>query len=180
MSTPRIAGVALLLLSASTAYGQAEHDHSQHQQSTAPETRALEAQRAEGSRHVPPDPPSHLMEPMSNSEMAEIMAMDDAAPFGAVVIDRLEWRDTNDALAWEAQAWYGGDYNRFSLNTEGERAHGDTEHARTEALWTHTIARWWSTQAGIRYDSGQGPSRTWAAFGVERSEEHTSELQSPI
>lgn len=161
MSARRIAGIALLL-TGSAAYAQAGHDHSQHQQHAVPET-----QGTEESRHVPPDPPSHLMEPMSNVAMAETMGMDDAARFGAAVIDRLEWRNADDALAWEAKAWYGGDYDKFALKTEGERAHGDTQHARTEALWEHTIARWWSTQAGVRYDSGKGPSRNWAALGIE-------------
>lgn len=161
MSTRCIAGIALLL-TGSAAYAQAEHDHSQHSRHVVPET-----QSTEESRHVPPDPPSHTMEPMSNAEMVEIMGMDDAARFGATAIDRLEWRNGNDALAWEAKAWYGGDYNKFALKTEGERVHNETEHARTEALWEHTIARWWSTQAGVRYDSGKGPSRTWAAFGIE-------------
>lgn len=162
MNAAHITSIALLLLTGSVAHAQAEHDHSQHQQPTVPET-----QGAESSRHVPPNPPTHVMEPMSNAEMSEIMAMDDAARFGAVIIDRLEWRDVSDALAWEAKAWYGGDYNKLSLHAEGERAHGDTEHARTEAMWQRIVARWWSTQTGIRYDSGEGPSRTWAAFGVE-------------
>jgi copper resistance protein B len=33
-------------------------------------------------------------------------------------------------------------------------------------LWDHTIATFWSTQLGVRHDSGVGPSRNWLAFGV--------------
>ncbi len=38
---------------------------------------------------------------------------------------------------------------------------------RTELLWGHAIAAYWDTQVGIRYDSGEGPSRTWLAAGIE-------------
>ncbi len=34
-------------------------------------------------------------------------------------------------------------------------------------LWGHAIASYWDTQLGVRFDSGEGPNRTWAAFGVQ-------------
>ncbi|HWK74365.1 MAG TPA: copper resistance protein B, partial [Povalibacter sp.] len=52
------------------------------------------------------------------------------------------------------------------LKTEGESVAGDQE-GRVELLWDWTFARWWSLQAGVRHDFGEGPSRTWAAFGVQ-------------
>ena len=54
----------------------------------------------------------------------------------------------------------------MKLKSEGERIAGDLD-ARSELLWDHVAARWWSLQAGIRHDLGEGPSRTWAAFGVQ-------------
>jgi copper resistance protein B len=148
----------MLLLSAA-AVGQDQHDHAHHHPPSEPGT--------EVSPHVPPAPPSHQMEPMSNEEMSEIMAMDDAARFGMIAIDRLEWREGNDAIGWEGTAWYGGDYDKLMLKSEGDWIDNETTHTRTELLWDRVVSSWWSAQAGIRYDSGDGPSRTWAALGIE-------------
>jgi len=105
------------------------------------------------------------MGPMSPAEMGEIMAMDDAAHFGKIELDRIEWRGDSD-FGWEANAWYGGDYNKLLFKSEGDRDE-DASHSRSELLWDRVIAAWWNLQAGVRVDLGEGPSRTWAAFGVE-------------
>jgi len=151
--TPSLIVIALLL---SPAAG-AQHDHSQH---APPESAAA------SSSHVAPDPPSHPMEPMTGEQMVQLMEMNDAARFGAVSIDRLEWRERTDEVGWEATAWYGGDHNKLVLKTEGEYS-DDNDRVRNEALWDHVVARWWSLQSGVRYDSGSGPSRTWAALGMQ-------------
>lgn len=130
---------------------------------------AAEDQRTESERrHIPPDPPQHAMHDMSNKEMTELMAMDDAAPVGMVLADQFEWRDTDggDALAWDGQAWYGGDRTKAWLKFEGERVDDET-HANVELLADRVISPWWSAQAGARHDFGEGPSRTWAAIGVQ-------------
>jgi copper resistance protein B len=53
------------------------------------------------------------------------------------------------------------------LKTEGERLFGQTADAKVEALWGHAFATFWDWQAGVRRDFGGGPTRTWAAFGVQ-------------
>lgn len=120
--------------------------------------------------HVPPDPPQQeLQHPMPYAQMVQMMEMDDRSRFSKVTLDRLEWRDTDgaSALEWDASAWYGGDYNKVWLKTEGEHRDGETENARAELLWDRIVSRWWSVQAGIRQDFGEGPSRTWAAVGLQ-------------
>ena len=89
--------------------------------------------------------------------------------FGAVLVDRLEQsyaRDGN-STAYDAQAWFGRDYNRLVIKAEGDMAQGKLQEARTELLWGHAIATFWDTQLGVRYDSGTGPDRGWLAFGVQ-------------
>lgn len=98
--------------------------------------------------------------------MSEMMQMDDEAHVGKVLIDQLEWREPSSA-AWQAQAWYGGDYDKLWVKTEGTRVHGATEDARIEVLWDRIVSPWWSLQAGVREDLGEGPSRTWAAVGIQ-------------
>lgn len=82
--------------------------------------------------------------------------------------DRLEWQDTDEAaLAWEGLAWIGGDVDRVWLRSEGETEDGRVEHANVEVLYGHAVTAWWDVVAGVRHDFGEGPSRTWAAFGVQ-------------
>lgn len=126
-------------------------------------------QRTDSERaHVPPDPPQHEMGDMSAKDMIEMMAMDDNVPFGMALFDQLEWRDADagDAYAWDGRVWYGNDYDKAVLKSEGERIDGDYEGS-AELLWDHVIARWWSLQSGVSHDFGAGPSRTWATFGVQ-------------
>jgi copper resistance protein B len=122
---------------------------------------------ANSPQHVPPEPPQHPMSDMSPAEMVQMMQMDDTARTGTVLLDQLEWRHTDSGSAgvWEGEAWYGGDYDKLWLRTEGETVQGTTD-ARVELLWDRLISRWWSVQSGVREDFGNGPARTWAALGV--------------
>ena len=117
--------------------------------------------------HVPPDPPQTHVHEMTNDEMVEMMGMDDRALFGKVMLDRLEWRDADDSTyEWEAKAWYGGDFNKVWLSTEGEHVDGSVADARVELLWDRILTAWWSTRVGAREDFGEGPTRDWLALGV--------------
>jgi copper resistance protein B len=114
-------------------------------------------------------PPQPVMGDMSYKEMAAMMQMDDTHRFGKVMLDQLEWRDgrEGDLLAWEAQGWYGGDYNKLWVKTEAERLRGRTLESSADILFDRVIARWWDFQAGARQDFGKGPARTWLALGVQ-------------
>lgn len=137
------------------------HDHASPQ--AAPPTEVS----AEAD-HVPPDPPQHVMAPMSDAEMIRVMQMDDTASLFKFKLDTFERAKSDDAYstAWNAQAWYGGDFDKLLLRTEGERERGTTD-VRIEAFWNHAFASFWDWQLGARRDFGTGPSRNWAAFGVQ-------------
>jgi copper resistance protein B len=125
------------------------------------------AQTDSEREHVPPDPPQSRVHAMPYREMAEMMGMDDSRRFGKIMFDRLEWRATDSSIyEWDAAAWYGGDFNKLWLVTEGEHVAGDTADARLELLWDRIATAWWSTRVGLRQDTGFGPARSWAAFGV--------------
>ena len=148
-----------------------EHHHPASEESQpAPVQRPPEAdQDSSEARHVPPDPPTHTLPPMPYEHMAAMMQMDDTERVGKVLLDQAEWRDVREgnALVWDAEGWYGNDYNKLWVKTEGERAQGTTHDGRAELFWDRIVSRWWSVQAGAREDFGEGPSRTWAALGVE-------------
>lgn len=168
----------VLLTTATAAVAQQEHQHHEHAQQEASGNEHAEHQgqhashgdqRTESERaHVPPPAPQYVMRDMSEEEMAEMMAMDDTAAFGMLLFDQFEWRDTEagDTLGWDGRVWYGNDYDKALLKTDGERTEGEYEGS-AELLWDHVISRWWSLQAGVAHDFGEGPSRTWAAFGVQ-------------
>lgn len=118
--------------------------------------------------HVPPDPAQHPMAPMTDAQMTRAMEMDDTAKLFMFKLDTFERAKSSDAYstAWNAQAWYGGDFDKLLLRSKGEREHGITD-ARVEAFWNHAFASFWDWQLGARHDFGSGPSRDWAAFGVQ-------------
>ncbi|MGH8073559.1 MAG: copper resistance protein B, partial [Lysobacter sp.] len=85
------------------------------------------------------------------------------------LLDRLEaWdADTGTGAGWEATAWVGTDIDRLWLRSEGDHVDGATEAADIEVLYGRAIAPWWDLVAGVRHDFGEGPSQTFAAFGVQ-------------
>ena len=147
-----------------------EHAHHQNQATQQPTESEL--------RHVPPAPPQLTVTHTSNEAMIELMQMEDNAKFGKVLFDQVEWSE-EDTLSWDAQAWYGDDYNKLWLKSEGEHLQGE-EEGNVELLWDRVIARWWDIQAGVRHDFGAGPSRTWAAFGVQGLAPYWFEVEATV
>ncbi len=139
-----------------------------HHEQAAPPVQTQDGNPPAVYDHIPPDPPQHVMPPMSDAEMAHVMQMDDTASLFMFKLDTFERAKSDDAYstAWNAQAWYGGDFDKLLVRSEGEREHGATD-ARVEAFWNHAFASYWDWQLGARRDFGSDPSRNWAAFGVQ-------------
>ncbi|WP_454886968.1 copper resistance protein B [Sphingomonas oryzagri] len=77
-------------------------------------------------------------------------------------------RDGRDGYRWDAEAWWGGDINRFVAKSENERRFGrSTGDAEVQALYSRAIGPYFDLQAGVRQDIGAGPRRTYASIGVE-------------
>lgn len=119
--------------------------------------------------HVAPAPPSQPMPQVPHDEMMRLMAMDDTGRFGKVTFDQLEARliDGDDAFAWNAHAWYGGDFDKLWVKFHGEDERDADLDWSAEVLWDHAFHRWWSVQTGVRHDEGAGPSRSWLALGTQ-------------
>ncbi len=84
--------------------------------------------------------------------------------------DQFEYRaqDGGDSLKWDAQGWYGGDYDKLWLKTEGEKlARGKTEKAEVQVLFSHLVTDFFDVQAGVRYDPEPHPRRGYAVLGVQ-------------
>lgn len=119
-------------------------------------------------------PPLNARDPDAYSDGLELghlpgMDMADNDIYSQVLLDRFEAFRTPDShgQAVDAQAWIGGDSNKLWFKIDGHRENGKFGATRTEALWDHSIATYWGLQTGIRHDFGDGPGRTWAAFGIQ-------------
>lgn len=89
---------------------------------------------------------------------------------GRILIDRFEYRAQggHDGYAWDSEGWYGGDYDKLWLKTEGEGGFGEAvESAEMQALYSRAINPWFNLQAGIRYDIRPKPDRAHLAVGVQ-------------
>ncbi len=75
--------------------------------------------------------------------------------------------DGNTTMAYDLQGWYGGNYNRLVVKAEGDLDAGRLEEARTEILWSRAVRPYWDAQVGLRYDSGEGPERSWLAVSLQ-------------
>ncbi len=97
-----------------------------------------------------------------------------------VLLDRLEtWdADPGRGQAGEGSAWFGGDIDRLWLRSEGQRTRGRLASADLEALYGHAVGPWWDLLLGARNDSGGGPSRQWAAIGVQGLAPYKFELSA--
>ncbi len=118
----------------------------------------------------PPDArdPDAYAEGLERSDMHG-MEMADDETFYQVLAEQLEVArsEGENGVNWEAEAWYGDDYNKLWLKSEGEGRTGDLESTRTEALWDRIFATFWSTQLGLRHDTGPGDAQDWLAVGVQ-------------
>lgn len=83
--------------------------------------------------------------------------------------DKLEYRSGDeDAWAWEAQGWVGGDFNKLWLKTKGEKGvDGDFEKSEVQLLYSRLISDFFDVQAGFRHDFEPEPERSFLVLGLE-------------
>ncbi len=90
-----------------------------------------------------------------------------------VLFDRFEYRNGVDALHWDALGWFGGDYHRLWIETEGDQStNGEGgEIEKFDVQYGRLIAPFWDLQAGIGYQRRYGPGpdrdRFRAVVGVQ-------------
>lgn len=101
-----------------------------------------------------------------------------AAPFGSPIQDqRIYWHGlfdqfearigTENSFRWDGEGWVGTDTNRLWLKSEGTVTNGTVGDGSHQALYDRPLTTYFDVQAGIRYDIDSGPSRGWAALGIQ-------------
>ncbi len=92
-------------------------------------------------------------------------------PYGMVLIDRMEYGngDDTDTYLWDVQGWYGGDYNKLAVKTEGESETAESvDDMELQVLYDRLVAPFWTLQAGVRYDvQGDQPDVGYAVAGLQ-------------
>ena len=95
----------------------------------------------------------------------------DNQTFAHALLNQFEGRTNgpNNELRWDAEGWIGTDTNRLWLKSEGFSNNGTVSDGDHEALYDRPIPhmRYFDAQVGVRADLDSGPTRTWAAVGIE-------------
>lgn len=84
--------------------------------------------------------------------------------------DQLEYRarEGRDGYKWDFQGWYGGDYDKLWLKSEGEGSFDESpEQAEIQALYSRALDPWFNLQLGVRHDFRPDPERTHLVLGVQ-------------
>lgn len=130
------------------------------------------------SHHSSQDPNFGLREPIpaiTDADRAaafpelEVELLHGSSRHSFWLLDQLEAVDASEGteISWDAIGWVGSDLNRLWLRSEGSALDGSVENGQIEALYGRAVLPWWDVVAGVRQDFGDGPSRTWTAFGVQ-------------
>lgn len=167
---PALGGMCLLLLGfLSEAYAQNDMESMpgmQHETKPPVATPAAAPPMPEQTSRSAPA----ANQPMNMETSSPMSApVSDNMAFHQILFDQLEYAHSGDANAfvWDMQAWYGRDYGRIWLKSEGEHQGGRTRDANIDLLWSKPIAAFWDLQAGVRHDIIEGPKRNWAAIGIQ-------------
>jgi copper resistance protein B len=100
--------------------------------------------------------------------------------FVHAMLDQFEGRTNSQSTAfrWDGEAWAGNDMNRLWIKSEGTVDKGTMSDGDHEALYDRPIPhmRYFDAQAGLRADLDSGPTRLWAAIGIEGLSPYSFEI----
>jgi len=144
-------------------------DHSAHQTPATPaEDHA--AHSAQASSGLPPFVPP-LTDEDRKAAFPDVHGhtVHDNAVNYFVLFDQLEWQrgGGTDGFSWDNKGWVGKDRDRLWFRNEGDAADGRLDVAQMHLFYGRSISRWWDVVVGMQQDFRPGPSRTWAAFGIQ-------------
>lgn len=149
-------------------------DQGEHHGAPSPRQPVEEDHSAHGQHEETPAQDGPSLPPITDEDRAAAFpelngqhTVHDNAVHAFVLVDQLEWQGGAGGPSWDSRGWIGRDIDRFWFRTEGEAADGDVETAEVHALYGRAIARWWDVVVGVRHDFRPGPSRTWAAVGIQ-------------
>jgi copper resistance protein B len=132
------------------------NDHAQHQQT-----------RGELPPFIPPITEEDRRAAFPQD--VEGHAVHDRAINSYLLFDQFEWQSNagGTGLNIDTKGWLGTDRDRLWFRAEGDGEDGRVGEAEAHVLYGRQFSRWWDVVAGVRHEFTPGPSRTWAAFGIQ-------------
>lgn len=131
---------------------------------------------------MPPPGDNRAVELRTRDELAEFLRplpppIEDALFHSMTLVEIFEYRANSagaDTFEWDLVGWYGGDYNRLWVKTEGsvDLVSGYEGTGDLQLLYGRMIAPFWDFQAGFRtkFNIGSGfdgNARTYAVIGLQ-------------
>tara|TARA_R110002167_G_scaffold58377_11_gene165465 strand:+ start:290 stop:1012 length:723 start_codon:yes stop_codon:yes gene_type:complete len=90
--------------------------------------------------------------------------------FYGVSVEQLEYRfgDDGDIVAWDGDAFVGTDEWKLKLQSEAEFEERDDKYEtlETQVFVQRLIGTFWDAKAGVRFDTPDGPDRTYGMVGL--------------
>jgi copper resistance protein B len=163
-----------------TAGSRASAQHAAHQQEqpqpSTPEPKPASGGSPDHPPHQKPDrelPP--FIPPVTDEDRraafpdVEGHTVHDRALNYFVLFDQLEWQSVPGGTGpnLDSKGWIGGDRDRLWFRAEGDAEDGRVGDAEAQIFYGRQFSRWWDVVAGVRQDFRPGPSRTWAAIGIQ-------------
>jgi copper resistance protein B len=159
-----LSAVVLLLGPLAIGVGPAWAQHGAHDQQADPVSEQQPA--SELPAFIPP-----ITEADRKAAFPDVEghAAHDRALHYFVLFDQLEWQSVagGSGINIDSKGWVGGDRDRFWFRAEADGEDGDVGETEAHLLFGRQFARWWDLVAGVRQDFQPGPSRTWAAIGLQ-------------
>ena len=128
-----------------------------------------------GNAAAPPPPADHYADrsfPVAAMQPARAMFRHEQGgeTFAQVMFNlaEVQIRNGRDGYRWDGEGWFGGDYNRFVVKSEGEGTfRKGVDAAEVQALYSRAIGPYFNLQGGVRHDFQPSPTQTYATVGIE-------------
>ena len=94
--------------------------------------------------------------------------------------ERLEYRDESGNALWDLQGWYGSDYNKLWIKTEGALDDGQAEHAELQVLYSRAWSAFFDLQFGLRVSDIDDGDVVSAVAGIQGVAPYRVELDAAL
>jgi copper resistance protein B len=168
--------VVALMFSVGVPAASAQHEGHQPQKPAPPAQKPASPSSTDHAEHQKPVSklPSFIPPVTEEDRKAAFPdvgghAVHDRAANYFVLFDQLEWQAARDGsgINLDSKGWFGWDRDRLWFRAEGDSKSGDVAAAEAQLFYGRQISRWWDLVAGVRQDFRPGPSRTFAAIGIQ-------------
>ncbi len=94
--------------------------------------------------------------------------------------ERVEYREASQAVLWDLQGWYGGDYHKLWVKTEGSVESGSTQDAELQVLYSRAWTPFFDLQLGVRYQDLASGDLTSVVAGMQGIAPYRFEIDAAI